>query len=285
MVTFNYDAPEALVFFVAVTHRDFRASKLTPSRMPVLGGTTVRGQRLVLIPGPAIPLIKRAARRGFRGMTVEHLKKLHKLEVPRQSGVPVPTTEADLVIALVRQELGEIADSEIEAILEARGTTMASWEESKPQLFETGALDWVEDVIDMEDLEGEIHELQQKAAAKRDDRGAAAPRPAEPDPSGAAGSSALAVQPAPTGPQRIADPGPGIDVEWARTLLPPETLLAWEPESQSWRVSGRYISRRRSRAAGPLTMCTEWEALKFVLAIAWTAFKESNEVDCPYIFD
>lgn len=108
-------------------------------------------------------LLKAAARVGFRGLGVVHLRRLFQQEVPPRPGSR-PKSEVAFVDALVRHVFPGCDDAFVEVALQARNPDWSSmWRESSP-IFENRFRD---EVLDEEDFElAEIKQEYEREMAK-----------------------------------------------------------------------------------------------------------------------
>jgi hypothetical protein len=282
---FNGSPKAALEFHAVVDHSRYKASsaKVCLPRASKLLTPGLAIERYTLVAAVATELLVHASDTGFRGMPKEFLKRLFKLEKVLLDHMP--ESEAGLVDALVRHAQPGISDEDVLKKIEARNATIHSWDDhSSSQIFEKGALDWVSEIVEEEDLRGELEDVESQIVVARRLAKERAEVASAVIAIGAASSSACGGVPI-DGPTRITHTTGVISIVWARSLMPPEHSLTWEPESNSWRVRSRHMMAGRSRAVGKGTGETQWDALKFMLTIAWSSWRTISDVPCPFLFD
>lgn len=154
------------------------------------------------------------------------------------------------------------SEAQCNAALQARKLKHHAWDDLLScQLFEKGASAWVDDIIEAEELREEVRQEEVKAEKARSAQAKAA-RDALAALFGAAAASSTGPAAPQRGPRHITCNTSNIDIQWALSLMLPGFGLVYEPETKSWRARGKMMERGRSRAAGPTTGNSEWEALK-----------------------
>ena len=286
-LSFTYDPKTCLRFVAIVDHNDWRACEVQacPPTDKEAVGPEAPPLLILLLALKAHPLVIHGARHGFRGIVVEFLKRLYKL-LQVNPGEKMPLVEAQLVTTIIRFVLKGVSDEDLAKHLQCRRDCKEFvWDDHTASLlFEKGAEEWVAETVEDENLQEEVREARERAAAARRAAVANTAKIAADLKSGAASGSGAGA--AAGGAQNVTCNAVKISMKWARGLMPPEHLLTWEPESNSWRVrSPKHMAVGRSRAAGPATGDSQWGALKFVLLIAWNSWRNASGNACPYVFD
>ena len=229
----------------------------------------------------AEPLMKHAAKNGFRGMNVEFLKKLFAfLQVPYAGRKPC--TEMDLLAHLIKHVLKPCSEKLLnDSVSKRLAPNVGDEFQGHSILWEETGINLVDDCPDEdavdEDITAEFARLEQVESARL-----ARERAAQ-----EATARALSGEPSPAPPRTCRVPAflPNITVEEGCRYLPSGYTLTLNENGPfpRWYVKkGRWI---RSRNAGPVTGDTVGSALRFVLLLAWTNEREINGTACPYVFE
>ncbi|CAE7236830.1 unnamed protein product [Symbiodinium sp. CCMP2456] len=265
---------------------------LTPCSSTVNSDTIDLGKLAV---GPAqqksVKLLLHNASRGFPNLRVEELRKLHtSLGVPFEKGHK-PRTEVQLVTALLQHVQPGITSDELESALLGRG------KQQTPQEFvKASPVMQNEDLFDIalededSDLQEELRKLKQQALKQQE---ASLRKRAElrsqlsPD-SSRGSSSASAMPPGqPQRPRQNAAVHSGrYDVESARKWAPPQCTLTKEMNWHTrWRVEAPYLGGIKSKSFKKDGPIKDWDALVWVLTLAWRGYTETSGESCPWTFE
>ena len=223
-----------------------------------------------------LPLLNFAASRGFKNMTVDNLRWLHKhIGAPK----PMPPRKRDLIGCLARFVDPTLSPDDVESCMDA-----AEKVDDEEEAFCTPNIN-VNELADLMDDETDYlflkttQEMQKKVQACRERREAAAAR--------------SAPQPKPASPPRALvsrRPFPVDKTEWtqaeAREYLPEHAKISLHiVGGYRWSVLAPYLDNgtNRSRAFGsdgrPRTSA---EALVVVLKLVWVAYERRFSLPCPY---
>ena len=120
------------------------------------------------------------------------------------------------------------------------------------QLFEEGAMEWIIDEMEGENLMEVLAEAEKQARVAR---AAATQKTREAAAQLAKGAAASSHEGAGSANGRMKVPKPATDIvnmDFAKAHMPHGYSIAFEPESSSYRVNSKFLKGRRSRAIGPI---------------------------------
>lgn len=234
--------------------------------------------------GKAFSLLRYACRRGFRGMTCDHLRRLHDfLGVPVEAGCR-PTSESALLLALAKFVLmNEATDEIIQNMVSARHPVADACDDllEATKLFDQG----FEGEFDFEqaedpDIEKQLQQLREKKerlVAKRAEalKAAAGLRLPQPQPEAPAQRCERKFVPAPAG---------GLSQIEAQLLLPEGFRLSKDDRRENrWRLRGPGITET-SRSWGRRSHFDDYGAMSFLVQLAWRAHSRRTGEECPWEF-
>jgi len=245
------------------------------------------------------PLLKFAASRCFLGMTLPHLNKLMTaLHMPFDRSNPRPKKEPAILRALVEHILPQATPEEVNAILALRAG--AKDVEAPPsELFNEGNLDLTSHLFDDEDQKDAKKTVQKAKAsatamskAARGSFGASSsqgsrPRAAE----GVSKAEAQAASSSTVGSaakrKKVPNPYPGTDYSSAEARQ-------WCPDAKQCSLGKDDVRHHRwqchygkcnaSKAWGPNTGYTDYQAMVYCLRYLWAQHREATGEACPFVF-
>lgn len=251
------------------------------------GGAAGKAAIVLKHDGSAEPLLRHACRRGFRGLTIEHLRRLCRVV---EVSEPRPATEARLLntlaVAIMKDEATE--DFLKQAMVARHECADASAHIQPTKIFATDG--GVGDALDVEFSDDEVVEEQikrlreQKAKAARQQ--AERVQAVEGLRSSATSSSAA---PKATGERAarkfVAVQGDGITAAAAKAYLPPDCALSKDDKRENrWRLRMKWSNAERSKSYGRRSECTDWEAMTFLIQLAWREHSRLTGHPCPFSF-
>jgi len=245
----------------------------------------------------ASSLLCLAAKHGFRGLTAYYLKKLFDDSKVRYKG-PKPRSEVALMTALVRHALPTASDDVVAKALEARQVTVPAAASMASPIFDPKYADLFrdEEAFESEDIKQEYVSHMETVAKQqaRDEHkravlqeflasGAAS---ASSGASGSGGPAAGAVavpggrKPRKFNPRRAH----GYSRDAAADLVPPGCKITKDMKENRWKISAPWMATTKSKSWGTGTQLDDYDAMKFVILVAWSVYTEQTGEPCPHEF-
>lgn len=249
------------------------------------GGPPSTARIVIKHSGTAHPLAMHACRRGFRGMTVDHLRRLCKiLEVAE----PKPPTEVNLIQALARSIMKEAATPEfIRAALAARHDCADLSDDllRTTKLYDTDVMDALAaEFSDDEEVERQVRclkEKREKAVRRNAER---LDKVWSSRTEGGASSSSSAPS-APRPRSFVAAEANGISCAEAKRFLPDGFSLSKDDKRENrWRLRGKVMQGERSKSFGSRSDCCDWDAMVCMLQLAWREHSRVSGESMPWDF-
>ena len=225
---------------------------------------------------PFVPLVVYAARRGFKGLAMFHLRKLYAdAAIQRAAGVGKPKTVAEFVTALAYHYIDGLTPGGMIDILMAR-----DHDDEEPALenhFDATPAVWnaIVDCVEDQETALRIAEIQTRSAEAR--RRAAEHRAeldaVQIDAPGVANPVELRALPWPA--------GRGFRQPEAKQFLPPGARIKKSMKAKRWFVEADWLWPSRSKAFTETSFESDNDALCFVLVEAWYSYPGAEQ--CPWL--
>ena len=238
-------------------------------------------------------LLAFAASRGLKGFTVPLLRKLALLQDGiTEAMVSRARTEIALMRVLLRNIFqGEYNEKMLEHAMKQRHRDIGQAElEATKSLNDFGVV-VEENEDDMADILEELEVLRAKrrAAATREAQISAMTTTAGAASSSAAGGhgGAPAASGAPARVRRwVPAAADGFDVPTAEQWVPPLCKLSKDGLRENrWRVRAPWLAGERSKSFGTGTGLSDYEAMVFVIRLAWAGYCVDHPGSCPWEFE
>lgn len=242
-------------------------------------------------------LLKHACLQGFPRLTVPLLRRLF-YKVLNVTGDPPArlATEASLVAALSRHILDSPTEAAIAEVMQRRHKGDTPQDLPVDDALTVDMLAVLENDIADDDagIRAQIEKLREvalrQAAARQqkvEEVNKAAHAMAAQAASSGSGSSGVGAPPVGPRPRRFVPvPTSGPTAEEARVWLPEGFRVSKDSQRENrWRVRGPSLVGERSKSFGRGSSLTEWEALAFLLEVAWRSHSQATGEQCPWSFE
>ena len=213
------------------------------------------------------------------------------MEIPWERGKK-PTTEVQFFSAICIHVVG--ADIATQDYIKAKFAIRMKAVSSDPETIDlteeiNGITDeYIDDEVDDDDIQLQHEKIREEARKRRNKIEKKMTEFRTEGFEEFVGAAAAEDAPSPSAPTRVFRPveGNGYSSGQARCWIPPFTKLSKDDKRENrWRVDSRVMNGEKSKAFGPRSSTSDYEAMVFCIQLAWRAYTKAEGHPCPYVFD
>eukprot|EP00971_Amphidinium_carterae_P348607 6490589-Amphidinium_carterae.1 len=236
-------------------------------------------------------LLRHAAKRGFKNMSLTFLRKLvQHLAIPMKGNITGANVLTCMTLLVQHVYNTDFTDEVLEQALQARGVSGSKVDQT--ELFKSTSLFEVdkECVLDDEDvcyddLVLQYEDMRTQHVKQTGIKSKAVAAASIPNPSGAASSSTTRE------PQKrkfVPIDMAGYTQQQAAEFVPPGCRIYKDKRENRWRISSPHfaegLSNIKSKSWG-LRSGSDYDAMVCVLQIAWVSHQHATGIACPFSFE